>query len=75
MTKMFFGNIVVAILLCLFLTCTASAQTIVTGGFSGTITDPTGAIVPEATLTLTNSATGENFATTSTPTGGYAFRC
>src|SRR5215472_13556139 len=73
MTKMLFGNIVVAILLCLFLTCTASAQTIVTGGFSGTITDPTGAIVPEATLTLTNSATGENFVTTSTSTGGYAF--
>jgi len=73
MTQMFFGNIVVAILLCLFLTCTASAQTIVTGGFSGTITDPTGAIVPEATLTLTNSSTGENFVTTSTSTGGYAF--
>jgi len=49
MTKTLFGSIVVAILLCLFLTCTASAQTIVTGGLSGTITDPTGAIVPEAT--------------------------
>ena len=73
MTKMLFGNIVVAILLCLFLTCTASAQTIVTGGFSGTITDPTGAIVPEATLTLTNPSTSENFVTTSTSTGGYAF--
>src|SRR6516225_1205849 len=73
MTKMFFGNIVDAILLCLFLTCTASAQTIVTGGFSGTITDPTGAIVPEANLTLTNTSTGENFVTTSTSTGGYAF--
>ena len=73
MTKMFFGSTVVAILLCLFLTCTASAQSIVTGGFSGTITDPTGAIVPEANLTLTNSSTGENFVTTSTSTGGYTF--
>ena len=75
MTKMFFGSTGIAILLCLFLTCTASAQTIVTRGFSGTFTDPTGAIVPDVTLTLTNSSTGENFATTSTPTGGYAFRC
>src|SRR5215469_16355856 len=73
MTKTLFGSTVVAILLCLFLTCTASAQTIVTGGFSGTITDPTGAIVPEATLTLTNSSTGESFVSTSTTTGGYAF--
>ena len=73
MTKTLFGSTVVAILLCLFLTCTASAQTIVTGGFSGTITDPTGAIVPEATLTLTNSSTGESFVSTSTATGGYAF--
>ena len=75
MTRMFFGSTGIAILLCLFLTCPASAQTIVTGGFSGTITDPTGGIVPDVTLTLTNSSTGENFATTSTPTGGYAFRC
>jgi len=73
MTKTLSGSTVVAILLCLFLTCTASAQTIVTGGFSGTITDPTGAIVPEATLTLTNSSTGESFVSTSTATGGYAF--
>ena len=73
MTKTLFGSIVVAILLCLFLTCTASAQTIVTGGLSGTITDPTGAIVPEATLTLTNSSTGESFVSTSTTTGGYVF--
>src|SRR6516225_6421992 len=73
MTKTLFGSTVLAILLCLILTCTASAQTIVTRGFSGTITDPTGAIVPEATLTLTNSSTGESFVSTSTATGGYAF--
>ena len=73
MTRTLFGSTVVAFLLCLFLTHAASAQTIVTGGFSGTITDPTGAIVPEANLTLTNTSTGENFVTTSTATGGYAF--
>ena len=73
MTRTLFGTTVVEFLLCLFLTHAASAQTIVTGGFSGTITDPTGAIVPEANLTLTNTSTGENFVTTSTATGGYAF--
>ena len=75
MTRMFFGSTGIAILLCLFLTCTASAQTIVTGGFSGTITDPTGGIVPDVTLTLTNSSTGENFVTTSIPTAAKLFRC
>ena len=75
MTKMFFGSTGIAILVCLFLTCTASAQTIVTRGFSGTFTDPTGAIVPDVTLTLTNSSTGENFVTTSTPTAAKLFRC
>jgi hypothetical protein len=33
----------------------------------------TGAIVPEATVTLTNSLTGESFFSISTATGGYAF--
>ena len=32
----------------------AWAQTIVTGGFSGTITDPTGATVPNAAVSLTS---------------------
>jgi hypothetical protein len=73
MTTRLLGRIVVAILLCLFLTCRASAQTIVTGGFSGTVTDPTGAIVPETTLTLTNFSTSESFVSNSTATGGYAF--
>lgn len=49
------------------------AQTIVTGGFSGTITDPTGAVVPGATLTLTNTATGDVFTAVSSATGGYSF--
>ena len=34
-------------------------QNIVTGGVSGVITDPSGAVVRDSTVTLTNSATGE----------------
>jgi hypothetical protein len=33
------------------------AQTIVTGGFSGTITDPTGATVPSAAISLASETT------------------
>jgi Carboxypeptidase regulatory-like domain len=52
---------------------TTPAQTIVTGGFGGTITDPTGASVPGVTLTLTNSGTGDSFSTVSSATGVYTF--
>ena len=50
-----------------------SAQTIVTGGFSGTITDPTGATLPGVTLTLTSITTADTYSTVSSPTGGYVF--
>ena len=39
----------------------------------GTVTDPTGAIVPGAKVTLTNEATGVAFITTTTQAGTYAF--
>ena len=44
-----------------------------TGELSGLVTDPTGAVVANAQLTLTNSATGEKRATTTTPSGFYRF--
>src|SRR5271155_4292768 len=49
------------------------AQTIVTGGFSGTITDPTGSTVPGATLTLTSNTTGDTYSTISSSIGAYVF--
>ncbi|HTZ47132.1 MAG TPA: carboxypeptidase regulatory-like domain-containing protein [Verrucomicrobiae bacterium] len=62
------------LILCLFLLAIATpAQTIVTGGINGTITDASGAVVPGVALTLTNNATGDVFNTTSTATGGYVF--
>jgi outer membrane receptor protein involved in Fe transport len=60
------------LLLCFFAS-KSPAQTIVTGGFAGTISDPTGAVVPGAQLTAKNTATGDTYTTTSTPTGGYVF--
>jgi hypothetical protein len=51
----------------------AWAQTIVTGGFSGTITDPTGATVPGAALSLTSKAGGDTATSVTGAHGEYAF--
>jgi hypothetical protein len=45
--------------------------TVATGSIQGTVTDPTGAVVPGATITITNKATGQVFNLTSTNTGTY----
>jgi len=44
----------------LVVTCCAPlfAQTLTTGAISGTVTDPTGAVVPNATITVTSTTTG-----------------
>lgn len=44
-----------------------------TGGITGTVTDPTGAVVPRAAVTLTNTATNVAQTTNSTSTGTYSF--
>jgi len=48
-------------------------QSIVTGGLSGIVTDPTGAVVVGATLTLKNPATGSALTTTTAGSGDYVF--
>jgi len=52
--------------------CTASsfAQNATTS-LRGTVTDPTGAVVPGATVTLLDSATGQRFVATSNASGEY----
>jgi hypothetical protein len=49
------------------------AQSLVSGDLTGTVTDPTGAVVPNATVTLKNSATGATRTTTSSGSGAYRF--
>lgn len=49
------------------------AQSIVTGAVSGTVTDPTGAVVPNASVTLKNIATGETAKVATSSTGLYLF--
>lgn len=50
-----------------------TAQTITTGDIAGTVTDPTGAVVANATATLTNDATGEVKTITTGNTGEFHF--
>ncbi|HTS67934.1 MAG TPA: carboxypeptidase-like regulatory domain-containing protein, partial [Terriglobia bacterium] len=44
-----------------------------TGAINGTITDSTGAVIPKASIALTNSATGAVRTATSNDTGNYVF--
>jgi len=49
----------------------AFAQTLTTGAISGTVKDPTGAVVPNATVTVTNVGTGAVRTTHSNANGEY----
>src|SRR5215469_13028641 len=60
--------------LVVFLLCAALAFSQgSTATLGGSITDPTGAAVPGADVTLTNTATGAALKTTSNERGDYAF--
>jgi Carboxypeptidase regulatory-like domain len=60
------------LLIAIFFPASLFAQ-IDTGGITGTVTDPTGAVVSGATVTLTNTATSVPQTTRSTSTGTYSF--
>ena len=49
------------------------AQTLTTGDITGTISDPTGAVVPGASVVLTNTDTGVSQNTTTSASGAYRF--
>ncbi len=49
------------------------AQSLVSGDLTGTVTDPSGAVVPNATVTLKNNANGATHNTTTTSSGAYRF--
>ena len=49
----------------------AAAQTAGEGAIQGTVTDPSGAVVPDATIVATNSATGVATSRTTTSSGFY----
>ncbi len=51
----------------------ALAQSVVTGDITGTVTDPSGAVVPDAALTLTSTTEGTTVSTSTSTTGSYRF--
>jgi hypothetical protein len=55
------------------LTVQSHAQSITAGDVAGTVTDPTGAVVPGATVTLTNIGTNSSQQATTNSDGSYRF--
>jgi hypothetical protein len=69
-----FGTLIVVLsVFALVMPSVSPAQNIVTGAISGTVTDPSGAVVPNAPVTLKSSSTGEQQTTTTSSTGLYNF--
>lgn len=55
----------------LYLAPTAAAQSITAGDISGTLTDDSGAVVPNGKVTVTNTATGAAKSTSTSQSGSY----
>src|SRR5689334_11812817 len=68
------GSLVTSLLLLLLLTLTASAQvTSSTSSVTGVVTDPNGASIAGATVTLTDTRTSKAISTTTDEQGVYRF--
>ncbi len=64
--------IVVLSLLCLGVVGLSSAQ-VLTGTITGTVTDPTGAVIPNAKVTAVDTATARTYTATTNSAGGFVF--
>jgi len=62
-----------ALVLASLLAIPATAQTEISGDVSGTVTDPSGAVLPGAKVDLKNNATGAAQTATTNPAGVYRF--
>jgi hypothetical protein len=71
MVKTGFFRLACALALSLCLGVGAFAQSVTAGDINGTLTDSTGAIIPNGKITATNSATGETKTATSGSAGEY----
>jgi len=69
--RRFFAGLCLAILV--FIATAGLAQNVVSGEITGTVTDASGAVVPNATVNLSNTDTGVNQNTTTGSSGGYRF--
>ena len=66
------GTLVLLVIACL-IAPSLMAQSLVSGDITGTVTDPTGAVIAGATVTAKNIGTGQTLTTTSNANGAYRF--
>ncbi len=72
--NLFFLAFVLALMAGVFISSTSplmAQATVSTGSIQGTVTDPTGAVVPDAAITITSRSTGQTLNLTSTSTGNF----
>ena len=63
--------LVIAVLLAFALPVELSSQGTSTASITGTVTDPTGAVIPGATIELTDPGTGQTYRTVANQVGSY----
>src|ERR1700724_213841 len=68
-----FTSLVGAITICLLIAQPGLAQSIISGEITGTVTDSTHAVVPNATVTLVGAESGFNATTTTNSSGTFRF--
>jgi hypothetical protein len=67
-------NLLACMIVCLLLTTPAHAQGVgASGNINGTVLDPSGAVVPNASVTAVATATGASYAGTTDGSGQYRF--
>ncbi len=71
--KKFACGLLALLVIALMMAPSLLAQTLTSGALAGTVTDPSGAVVPKATVTLKSNATGATRTTTSNAAGAYRF--
>src|ERR1019366_29373 len=68
-----FFSVFFAFMVFLIFSLRLSAQTQTTGDIAGVVTDPTGAVVPNAKVTLKDESRGNTQDTTTNQTGAYRY--
>jgi len=71
--KRFITGMLALLVIALLIAPSLMAQSLVSGDVTGTVTDPSGAVVPNASVTLKNNANGSARTTTTTSSGAYRF--
>src|SRR5579862_5399379 len=71
--KRLITGILALLVIALVMAPSLMAQSLVSGDLTGTVTDPSGAVVSGATVTLKNDANGQTRTTTTNSSGAYRF--